>query len=1143
MKRFVSFVALLLISVLTMSQSTLPLRADTVVIEKVGGSAELKIKNRTRDSLGVMINLGAGRTEFRRAKVLNDSTVIIGLDTLQIKGGAGGGGGIGSVQTQYSVTGDGTSGNKVQLVNDEPTPNKWEFYGTNIKDSIRSFREIEENFYGTIYEKTSWANLNDFSNNGGTFTTNSGRIQGSGGAGTFTQSLDLLQFTNLQRWVIDAGVRIDEKTGSSFGMGFGIRSYNSFGLSNALARFVASTGTGTGTAIINGSTNNAQLAQTSAITFSALDSVSIVIERNVNILSVTIRNITTNSAEQTTSYTYTYNSAPYLPNTGRFAIFSFGGQFSIFRLKISSKEVKNARLMGIGDSKMEGYNASIGSLTWGAILNNYFKTTVKHAGGFDRTIDVSRGIPEILALRPQQVILSIGSNDIRTGVDSTTLCNRYDSCVTAMLNAGIDVYHAVLYETSISMLPLVNHINLVYSPDKVINTYDATKQPGAVDADNVHLTDLGHRIAANTVVQSFKLYGGNERYGASTSGQVVASGTVNVLSKFTATNSLGNSQVSEVPGRVSSTNANIEVITSGSPGFSLHKTTNGTNEKITNFFTDGNDSKIALTDDARSINQTVVMQWNRTGMTLNRVFFPNGNVGIGESNPLVKLKVTGTDAIGFPSGTTAQRPTGVAGYLRWNTDSVRFEGYDGTKWVSLLPGSAISGSSSITSTRIPFGDPSNAQTTSPNFRYIDSSNSALSGKFIASSLVRSGDSSFTNKPTKRAFFFGNSITAGSTTPLYLKPSTRISNALNLIEVNYGIGGTRMVQITPGDSAMEERRFLIPTFDGNTMDLLAFGYGTNDWRNTSVDSATFRAEYNETLDTAILLRGWPASKILIITAGFSGISNPTTQLRNKQFVDITKDLARKKGVKYSDSYAAMESIGLRTGLQIVNGDSVHLNEQGTAVWARAALDSLGSKSGDIRANGHLYAQQLHQKSYQYGATQSAVDTANRLWYEVKGDGGGDAFSANLAIGPNAMDSLTTGKNNLYFGSRTGISVTTGSFNTGAGYNSLGSNKTGNYNTAYGHGAAVKVTGNNNTALGAWAMQNSEADDIVAIGYQALRINSTGIRNVAIGSSALFSSQTSSNNVAIGYQSQYQNTTGGGNVAIGFSSLFWKHFRNW
>lgn len=43
-------------------------------------------------------------------------------------------------------------------------------------------------------------------------------------------------------------------------------------------------------------------------------------------------------------------------------------------------------------------------------------------------------------------------------------------------------------------------------------------------------------------------------------------------------------------------------------------------------------------------------------------------------------------AIGLPSGTTAQRPTGAPGYVRWNTDSVRFEYFNGSKWITLVPG-------------------------------------------------------------------------------------------------------------------------------------------------------------------------------------------------------------------------------------------------------------------------------------------------------------------------------------------------------------------------------------------------------------------------------------------------------------------------
>jgi len=42
--------------------------------------------------------------------------------------------------------------------------------------------------------------------------------------------------------------------------------------------------------------------------------------------------------------------------------------------------------------------------------------------------------------------------------------------------------------------------------------------------------------------------------------------------------------------------------------------------------------------------------------------------------------ISGTDAILLPKGTTAQQPTGVAGYLRFNTTTTQFEGYNGSAW-------------------------------------------------------------------------------------------------------------------------------------------------------------------------------------------------------------------------------------------------------------------------------------------------------------------------------------------------------------------------------------------------------------------------------------------------------------------------------
>jgi len=67
----------------------------------------------------------------------------------------------------------------------------------------------------------------------------------------------------------------------------------------------------------------------------------------------------------------------------------------------------------------------------------------------------------------------------------------------------------------------------------------------------------------------------------------------------------------------------------------------------------------------------------------------NTRFGVGTSAPAVTMSLIGTDAIRIPAGTTAQQPTGVAGYLRFNSTTTQFEGYNGTVWSS-VGGAAIS---------------------------------------------------------------------------------------------------------------------------------------------------------------------------------------------------------------------------------------------------------------------------------------------------------------------------------------------------------------------------------------------------------------------------------------------------------------------
>src|ERR1043166_5453583 len=68
------------------AQSIGYLRYDTVMMYKNGGTCELVLMNKTKDSLGVLTNIGNGRTQFVRTKKINDSSFIVGKDTIKLAG-------------------------------------------------------------------------------------------------------------------------------------------------------------------------------------------------------------------------------------------------------------------------------------------------------------------------------------------------------------------------------------------------------------------------------------------------------------------------------------------------------------------------------------------------------------------------------------------------------------------------------------------------------------------------------------------------------------------------------------------------------------------------------------------------------------------------------------------------------------------------------------------------------------------------------------------------------------------------------------------------------------------------------------------------------------------------------------------------
>ena len=103
MKRIIIFL-LLFAAIKVAGQTTGYLRFDTVKIMKQNGTCELYVINKTKDSLGLLTNVGGGLTQFKRSRMLNDSTLIIGLDTLTVHGtGGGGAGSVTSISQGFGI--------------------------------------------------------------------------------------------------------------------------------------------------------------------------------------------------------------------------------------------------------------------------------------------------------------------------------------------------------------------------------------------------------------------------------------------------------------------------------------------------------------------------------------------------------------------------------------------------------------------------------------------------------------------------------------------------------------------------------------------------------------------------------------------------------------------------------------------------------------------------------------------------------------------------------------------------------------------------------------------------------------------------------------------------------------------------------
>lgn len=365
-----------------------------------------------------------------------------------------------------------------------------------------------QTIFGYRYSATTWSNLTDFVQSGATVNVVSNKLQFSGGVSDFNQSLDIISQTVLEKFrtTIQFSVSI---TGT--GVGIGIRSTNISTPSHVVAGLNTSTGF---LSIYVAGTPTLVSTSLSAITFNSTDVIELSLIQDGFNLFASARNVTT-SATGSTGVTcqYVYNTKPNtlvqaMANTGRMAIWNFGGTFTVSSIEWASLTPKGATVMVIGDSKAKGnYVTGFGN-RFGDLLNSDYTPTVINSGIGDATPDVLNRINEIIGLAPKNAFLAIGRNDIARSTAFSAYTSNYNSIVNQLTSAGIQVYHLVgFWETSLDQTPLVNYILSSYTPTTIINCYTATTQGGFLFTDGIHLNDAGNRTIYNAIIKANKIQG------------------------------------------------------------------------------------------------------------------------------------------------------------------------------------------------------------------------------------------------------------------------------------------------------------------------------------------------------------------------------------------------------------------------------------------------------------------------------------------------------------------------------------------------------------------------------------------------------------------------------------------------------------
>ncbi|GJL86177.1 MAG: hypothetical protein DHS20C02_19520 [Micavibrio sp.] len=482
-----------------------------------------------------------------------------------------------------------------------------------------------------------------------------------------------------------------------------------------------------------------------------------------------------------------------------------------------------------------------------------------------------------------------------------------------------------------------------------------------------------------------------------------------------------------------------------------------------------------------------------------------GNVGIGTTNPKTNLDVAGTEAIDFPAGTTAERPTGDNGMIRYNSDNNKFEGFENGIWTNFATGGSApapgndremvfnSGGNLATNTNFVFDsagrlgigtaapgaeldiDTNQDSAAGVNISNINAGNNAFAGYFAASDSVNFD------------FLAASSTFAGN---IYGYPTANTAR----IDVGgadrfiIGIGGANPLQFRTDSSVRM-------TIDGTGN----VGIGT-DAPEAALDVAG--------TDSILFPRGSTGNRPGAPVNGMMRYNSTNDRFEAYQggsWLDILTDsalaAAPDRGVQFNSggamaaeanfTYDSAGRLGLGTGAP---ASELHLHKATSPVAQYITSDAIG-------ADVQLWFAQDHDGTPNWAGIGQDTDGSLRLTGQgtlgtpdmvITDDG-------DLIVGSHQIDDTTTGTED----SRMYFDVSNSAFRVGRAFgNQWDFASSGLYSAAFGvnttaSGNASMAMGDNTTAIG--GASTAMGSETTASGAYSTAMG----RKVTVGDGTLFS----------------------------------------